>query len=41
MGKRELETLIAWLDPAARPVYLLLPADAYGALHGTWSLPAR
>lgn len=36
-----IETLVAWLDPAAKPVYALLPADEYDARQEAWGLPAR
>ena len=39
MAPEPMEALMAWLDPAARPVYLLLPADRFAALRGPWALP--
>ena len=36
-----IETLVSWLDPAATPVYALLPADEYDARQMAWGLPAR
>lgn len=41
MDAVELERLMAWLDPAARPVLVQLPAAAYGRLQGRWALPPR
>jgi hypothetical protein len=41
MPQPELETLLAWMDPAARPVFVLLPRPAYAALAGGWGLPSR
>jgi L,D-peptidoglycan transpeptidase YkuD (ErfK/YbiS/YcfS/YnhG family) len=37
----DLEALLSWLDPAATPVYALLPADEYRQFQKTWGLPAR
>lgn len=39
MAEADLVTLIAAIDPAAHPLYVLLPADAYAALAGPWGLP--
>jgi D-alanyl-D-alanine dipeptidase len=36
----ELERLLAWLDPRARPAVVQLPADMYAALRIGWQLPA-
>lgn len=41
MDAGELERLMAWLDPAARPVLVQLPVAAYERLGERWSLPAR
>jgi hypothetical protein len=39
MERRELEALLAWLDPQASPRYVVLPDAAYRALRGAWKLP--
>ncbi len=39
MPPEPMEALLAWLDPAAQPVYVLLPADRAAALRTDWSLP--
>lgn len=39
MAPDPMESLLAWLDPAARPVYVLLPADRADALRTAWALP--
>ncbi len=39
MASDPMESLLAWLDPAARPVYVLLPADRAAALRASWALP--
>jgi D-alanyl-D-alanine dipeptidase len=39
MDATELERLVAWLDPKARPVVLQVPADVYERLRGRWGLP--
>lgn len=39
MAPDPMEALLAWLDPAARPVYVLLPAAAAIALRAPWALP--
>lgn len=39
MAESDLRTVLAWLDPRARPVLVQLPRDVYGALRGTWELP--
>lgn len=39
MAEEDLRTVLAWLDPRARPVLVQLPRDAYGALRATWELP--
>ena len=41
MDAGELEKLLAWLDPAARPVVLQVPADVYERLRNGWGLPDR
>ena len=39
MAADELARLIAALDPAAHPRYVLLPAAEYAALADAWGLP--
>jgi len=39
MARADIEALMAWLDPAARPVLVLLPADQLAALRAPWGLP--
>ncbi|MCB9686520.1 MAG: L,D-transpeptidase family protein [Alphaproteobacteria bacterium] len=39
MARPDLEELVGWLDPAAHPVYVLLPADDLARLGPTWGLP--
>lgn len=39
MAERDLRTVLAWLDPRARPVLVQLPRGAYGALRASWELP--
>jgi D-alanyl-D-alanine dipeptidase len=39
MTKPTIETLLAELDPAAKPAYVLLPAAEYDALRDSWHLP--
>lgn len=34
-----LARILAWLDPAARPVLVQLPSDAYSQLRQAWGLP--
>lgn len=38
-AEEPLRTLIAWLDPAQRPVYVLLPKAEYAARREAWKLP--
>jgi L,D-peptidoglycan transpeptidase YkuD (ErfK/YbiS/YcfS/YnhG family) len=40
MPKPALEAVLGWLDPAARPTYVLLPRAAYAELTAAWNLPA-
>lgn len=35
----DLERMIAWLRPAAKPHYVLLPREAYENLRAAWKLP--
>ncbi|HWM87525.1 MAG TPA: hypothetical protein VNO33_16845 [Kofleriaceae bacterium] len=39
MDKPAMERLLAWLDPAARPAFVLLPAGELAALRESWALP--
>jgi len=39
MPESRLRHLIQWLDPNARPVYVLLTAQDYRRLHKQWNLP--
>lgn len=39
MPEWRLREMIAWLDPQARPVYILLPRAEYARLRGPWKLP--
>ena len=34
-----MERLLAWLQPDARPILVLLPDDEYARLHVAWQLP--
>jgi L,D-peptidoglycan transpeptidase YkuD (ErfK/YbiS/YcfS/YnhG family) len=34
-----MERILTWLDPAARPVLVQLPSDAYAQLRQAWGLP--
>ena len=35
-----MQALLAWLDPAARPLFVLLPEAQHTRLHAAWGLPA-
>lgn len=39
MARDNLETLLAWLKPEARPVLVQLPEISYAGLHRVWELP--
>ncbi len=41
MPDPQLQTVLAWLDPGAKPVYALLPRQALAALSAGWGLPVR
>lgn len=41
MDKTTLEALLAKLDPANQPLYVLLPRSEYDAVATAWGLPAR
>jgi L,D-peptidoglycan transpeptidase YkuD (ErfK/YbiS/YcfS/YnhG family) len=40
MAPADMETLLAWLDPRAAPVFALLTAADHARLHARWRLPA-
>jgi D-alanyl-D-alanine dipeptidase len=39
MAESALKAVMQWLDPAAAPVLVQLPLEAYGALRTAWRLP--
>jgi L,D-peptidoglycan transpeptidase YkuD (ErfK/YbiS/YcfS/YnhG family) len=39
MAEPNLRTLIAWLQPAKHPVYVLLPQSVYDQARSAWGLP--
>lgn len=39
MSDSDVDALVRWLDPAARPLYVLLPRDEYLARQTSWNLP--
>ncbi len=39
MAPESMQRLYAWLDPAARPVFVLLPAAEHRRLRAAWNLP--
>ena len=39
MSVENLEVLIKWLDPAKKPVIVILPKSEYGKLRRSWGLP--
>ena len=39
LDARELERLVAWLDPRARPVVVQVPAAVYSLMRIEWGLP--
>ncbi|HWK90100.1 MAG TPA: L,D-transpeptidase family protein [Longimicrobium sp.] len=39
MAEADLTALLAWLDPAARPLLVQLPRAVYAGLQAPWSLP--
>jgi D-alanyl-D-alanine dipeptidase len=41
MDKAKLEGLLAKLDPASRPLFVLLPKAEYSAVASAWGLPAQ
>lgn len=40
MAQKNIETLLAWLDPAKQPLLLQLPRTEYQKLKRKWKLPA-
>ena len=40
MDKKKLEALLAKLDPASQPLFVLLPRSEYRAVADAWGLPA-
>ncbi|WP_140726332.1 L,D-transpeptidase family protein [Pseudomonas sp. Hp2] len=40
MEPADMQRLLAWLDPAARPRFVLLPQAEYRRLQRAWALPA-
>ena len=40
MDADHMQALLAWLDPAARPLLVLLPEAEHARFHATWGLPA-
>ena len=39
MEEKKLRELVAWVDPTAKPLYVLLPKTAYKELVTAWKLP--
>lgn len=39
MPETDLKTLIAWVDPARNPLYVLLPREVYENYKAAWNLP--
>lgn len=39
MDEAAMRALVAWLDPAAQPVFVLLPEAEYARLRSAWNLP--
>jgi len=39
MAEPKLRELVAWVDPTANPVYVLLPRAVYQQFHSAWLLP--
>ena len=39
MEEKKLRELVAWVDPTAKPLYVLLPKSAYRELVTSWKLP--
>ncbi len=41
MERKNIETVLAWLDPQKNPVLIQLPADSYKQFQTKWKLPKR
>lgn len=41
MEPERMEALLGWLDPAAHPLFVLLPEAEYARLQGSWGLPVQ
>ncbi|HBN53158.1 MAG TPA: hypothetical protein DD456_03690 [Stenotrophomonas sp.] len=41
MEPERMEALLGWLDPAAHPLFVLLPEAEYARLQGSWGLPVK
>ncbi|MDR1145991.1 MAG: L,D-transpeptidase family protein [Verrucomicrobiales bacterium] len=39
LARDRLTQLIAWIDPAQKPLYVLLPKDVYAKVRAEWRLP--
>jgi L,D-peptidoglycan transpeptidase YkuD (ErfK/YbiS/YcfS/YnhG family) len=39
MDETNIRELVAWLDPARKPIFILLPQQEYERLRASWSLP--
>ncbi|MGC6426546.1 MAG: L,D-transpeptidase family protein [Akkermansiaceae bacterium] len=39
MSEKRLKELVAWIDPAKQPLYVLLPQAEYQKYRGPWKLP--
>ena len=40
MSEADMATLLAWIDPARTPRFVLLPVSEYARLQASWDLPA-
>ncbi len=40
MSREQLETVLAWLDPARKPILVQLPVQQYKILKKQWKLPS-
>jgi hypothetical protein len=39
MPAERMQSLLAWLDPAKRPILVAIPEPEYGLLRSRWQLP--
>jgi len=39
MQPEHMRALLKWLDPAQKPIFVLLPRAQYQRLQGPWALP--